>query len=388
MRVVHLLKTSVGASWALRQLRELVKLGVEVHVILPSGPLVEAYQDNGVKTHIFQPAVCLSRPWLNISKFKKFRDLINTIQPNIIHSHFVATTFTMRLALGKLHPVKRIFHVPGPLHLEHSFFRAAEIIFSGPNDFWLASCEWTRQRYISSGISPSRLGLVYYGVDLPGKPLVRTGLLREEFGIPPDAPVVGNVAYFYAPKRYLGQKVGLKGHEDLIAAMEIAGKQIPGLTCFLVGGPWAGADGYFEHVKKLAEQAKNSRIIVTGYRSDVHQIYQDFDVAVHPSHSENVGGAVESLLHEVPTIATNVGGFPDLVRPGETGWLVPPKAPDELARAIVKALSDPQQAACFARAGRHKVEELLDVRKNAKDILEYYNNLLTTGCLTLGEDEQ
>src|SRR5690606_28471301 len=131
-------------------------------------------------------------------------------------------------------------------------------------------------------------------VDLPAKPSGRTYLLRQQYEISPDAPVVGNVAYFYPPKRYLGQKVGLKGHEDLIAALDIAGRQIRGLTCFLVGGPWAGADWYFERVKKLAEAASNVRIILTGYRSDVYEIYQDFDVAVHPSHSENVGGAVES----------------------------------------------------------------------------------------------
>src|SRR5690606_33839740 len=117
---------------------------------------------------------------------------------------FVATTLALRLALGRNHPVKRIFHVPGPLHLEHPFFRTAEILSAGSADVWLASCEWTRQRYIQSGIDASRLGLVYYGVDLPDQPSGRTGLLRKEYGVAADAPVVGNVAYFYAPKRYLG----------------------------------------------------------------------------------------------------------------------------------------------------------------------------------------
>lgn len=204
--------------------------------------------------------------------------------------------------------------------------------------------------------------------------------------MPANAPVVGNVAYFYAPKRYLGQRVGLKGHEDLIAAADLAGRQIPGLTCFLVGGPWAGADRYFEKVRALAGRATHVRVILTGYRSDVHQIYQDFDVAVHPSHSENVGGAVESLLHEVPTIATNVGGFPDLVRPGETGWLVPAKDAVSLSQAIVQSLSDPDAAGRLARAGRRRVEQLLDVRKNAADIIDYYHNLLGQGCLTCGPE--
>lgn len=384
MRVLHFLKTSVGASWGLRQMRELARLGVEVHVALPDGPLVSAYRQAGVTTHTVDTAVDLRSPFRNITIFSDIRRLVDVVQPDLLHSHFVANTLALRLALGRNHPVRRIFHVPGPLHLEHPLFRNAEILTAGSSDYWLASCEWTRQRYVRSGIDPSRLGLVYYGVDLPERPAGRTHLLRQQYAVPADAPVVGNVAYFYAPKRYLGQKVGLKGHEDLIAAVDLAGRQISGLTCFLVGGPWAGADWYFEKVRALAAKATHARIILTGYRGDVHQIYQDFDVAVHPSHSENVGGAVESLLHEVPTIATAVGGFPDLVRPGETGWLVPAKDPASLSQAIVQSLSDPDAAGRLARAGRQRVEQLLDVRKNAADIVDYYHNLLGRGCLTCG----
>ena len=148
MRVVHLLKTSVGATWALRQLRQLVKLGVDVHVILPDGPLVKEYEANGVVTHLFQSAINISRPWKNIELFRRFRDLVDEIQPDIIHSHFVATTLTMRLALGKEHPIKRIFHVPGPLHLEHWLYRNVELACAGISDYWLASCEWTRHCYL------------------------------------------------------------------------------------------------------------------------------------------------------------------------------------------------------------------------------------------------
>lgn len=382
LRALHFLKTSVGASWGLRQMRELVKLGVDVHVALPDGPLINSYKAAGVTVHLIDASINLINPFANFRVFSSIRKLVKEVAPDIIHSHFVTTTLALRLALGPRHKVKRIFHVPGPLHLEHPFFRAAEIMLAGRSDFWLASCEWTRQRYIRSGIAPSRVGLVYYGVDLPDQTVGRTSILRKEFGISDDAPVVGNVAYFYAPKRYLGQKEGLKGHEDLVEAIDLAGCHIPGLVCFLVGGPWAGAELYFERIKRLADGVSNARIILTGYRSDVHQIYQDFDVAVHPSHSENVGGAVESLLFEVPTIATNVGGFPDLVRPGETGWLVPPKSPESLAKAIVMALSNHHEAITRAKSGRHLVEQLLDVRQNAKDILSYYNHLIETGLLS------
>ena len=66
LKVLHLLKTAVGASWALRQTTELVKLGVEVHLALPDGPMVARYKATGVVVHIFDPIegsnICTTTP--------------------------------------------------------------------------------------------------------------------------------------------------------------------------------------------------------------------------------------------------------------------------------------------------------------------------------------
>ena len=52
MIVLQLVKTSIGGNWALRQMIELVKLGVEVHVALPTdGPLINQYVENGIRVH-------------------------------------------------------------------------------------------------------------------------------------------------------------------------------------------------------------------------------------------------------------------------------------------------------------------------------------------------
>lgn len=383
LRVLHFLKTAVGASWALRQLRELVRLGVDTHVALPEGPMVEAYRKAGVTVHVVETAISLRNPRRNFEIFSGIKNLVKNVRPDLLHSHFVANTLAVRLALGKRDPLPRIFQVPGPLHLEHPFFRMAEIASAGEQDYWIGSCRWTCERYVKSGVAAERVGLVYYGVDLPDGVTKRTNVLRHEFNVSEDAPVVGNIAYFYPPKRYLGQRVGLKGHEDLLEAVQDLGARIPGLTCFLVGGPWQGGDWYFEKIKGLANKIASCRVVLTGFRDDVHQIYNDFDVAVHPSHSENVGGAVESLLHQVPTVATDVGGFPDLIKPGSTGWLVPPKNAALLSAAIEHALSDRLGAMQLAVAGRRRVEELMDVRRNAVDLVRSYENVMRFGKIKI-----
>lgn len=372
------MKTSEGGAWALRQSRELVKLGIEVHAMMPAaGPLVSRYQDAGVTVHAGQPSLDTRRPKRWPEQRATLRWLVEQVTPDLIHSHFVGTTLAMRLALGRDHSIPRVFQVPGPLHLEHPGFRQAEIQTAGSADYWVGSCEWTCKRYMCSGVSPRKIALAYYGSDVDTIIPQTPGLLRKELGLDSSVPLVGMVAYMYPPKRYLGQSRGLKGHEDLIDAVEIAQATMPDLQLVVVGGAWNRAKEYEAKLRKYGEARLGSSVHFLGTRSDIPQLYADFDVVAHPSHSENVGGAAESLLLGVPTIATNVGGFPDLVKPGRTGWLVPPKSPAHLAAALLDSLTNREQAKAYAGAGRALALGMMDVRRTARDVANIYESILS-----------
>jgi glycosyltransferase involved in cell wall biosynthesis len=377
MRVLHLLKTAVGASWALRQTSELVKLGVEVHLALPDGPMLQKYREAGVKVHIFDPSINIRHPFANVEQVKKLRNLVAEVCPDLIHSHFVATTLLMRLALRKS-SIPRIFHVPGPLHLEHGLFRRIELFMANKQDYWLASCLWTRNKYQQCGIAPKKVGLAYYGVNadefLLNDP--KNSQLRKDLGLSEDVFLIGMVAYFYEPKAYLGQTRGLKGHEDLIDAMAIVNHQYPNVRCVFVGGPWGNSQKYFEQVKNFAQQKAAENCIFLGQRNDVPQLYPQFDLAVHPSHSENVGGAVESMYAQVATLTTDVGGFPDLVTDGETGYIVPAKSPIKLARKIIEVIDYPEERIKRIAKGLEKVTQVMNVEHNAKQVYDFYIEVL------------
>lgn len=378
LKVLHLLKTSIGAKWALLQMRELVKLGVEVHLALPAGgSLIAEYIQAGVIVHPVQLDFPIRHLWDCPKVLAELRDLVSRIAPDIIHSHFVGTTLSMRLALGKTHPIPRIFQVPGPLHLEHPFFRQAEILTSGSSDYWIGSCQWTRERYHKSGLPQERLFLSYYATDLEKFTNPKTGKLRQELGIDESIKIVGMVAFMYAPKRFLGQTRGLKGHEDLIDAIAICLETEPNIIGVFIGGAWNNARAYENRVRAYGKKRCGDRAIFLGTRNDVAELYPDIDVAVHPSHSENVGGAVESLLFSVPTIATNVGGFPDIVRHNETGWLVPPRSPKQLAETILECLKAPVHSHNLAVKGQKITKELFDVKRTAKEVLDIYKTILS-----------
>jgi glycosyltransferase involved in cell wall biosynthesis len=377
MRVLHLLKTAVGASWALRQTSELVKLGVEVHLALPDGPMVKKYRDAGVEVHIFDPSINIRYPFANVEKVKKLRELVADVCPDLIHSHFVATTLLMRLALRKS-SIPRIFHVPGPLHLEHGFFRRIELLMANKQDYWLASCLWTRNKYQQCGISPKKVGLAYYGVNaddfLPNQ--TKNSELKKALGLSKDVFLIGMVAYFYGPKTYLGQTRGLKGHEDLIDAMAIVNCQYPNVKCVFVGGPWGNSHKYFERVKNYAKHKTGESCIFLGQRNNVPQLYPQFDLAVHPSHSENVGGAVESMYAQVSTLTSDVGGFSDLVKDGETGYMAPARSPIELARKIIEVIDNPEERKKRTAKGLVKVTQVMNVEHNAKQVNAFYIDVL------------
>jgi len=360
----------------LRQMRKLVELGNEISVILPEGRFEAEYRAAGVLVHRGIPEIYSYRGLIHPKTKRWFRSLVEEIRPDIIHSHFVLTTLLMRVSLGAKCAIPRIFQVPGPLHLEHPLLRALEIGCSDQNDYWIATCQWTKERYLQSHIDGSRVFLSYYGTDLEHFTPRQKGRLRSGVPVNEDTKIVGMVSYIYPPKRWLGQRRGLKGHEDFVDALALCLQKGHDVLGLIVGGAWGGALRYEEKVRAYAKDKCGEHIVMLGTRSDVPELYADLDVVVHPSHSENVGGAAESLMLGVPTIATQVGGFPDLVRNGETGWLVPPKCPGSLANAIISALSDSHAAKGMAIQGQALARYLFNINRTAQEIDSIYREIL------------
>jgi len=381
MKVLHLIKTTQGATWALRQMKELVDLDVEVHVALPSySGKASSYEKAGVKVHILDTDLSLKSIWNLVPQIKAFRKLLREIKPDLVHSHFFGTTIVMRLAMRGF-CIPRIFQVPGPLHLEHFFFRNLELLVSDKEDYWIASCEWTKKKYQSLADS-KKIFLSYYGTDVEAFVGKSKEYLHDELGVPAKTKVIGMVAYMYPPKYYLGQKRGLKGHEDLIDAVSIVAEHYPDIKLVFVGGAWAGATHYENKVIAYGKNKLHDKVVFLGTRTDVSQLYSGFDMAVHPSYSENVGGAVESLLMNVPTITSNVGGFPDLIKHKDTGLLAKPGDPSDLANKILYYLENPESAQKYTKKGAEYTRFLFDVKRTAKEVKEIYQKILTV-CTSL-----
>ena len=81
--------------------------------------------------------------------------------------------------------------------------------------------------------------------------------------------------------------------------------------------------------------------MLAGFRPDVLSLHKAFDVFVMSSVTEGLGTSLlDAMACGKPVVATSVGGIPEVVVDGETGFLVPPRDPEALAAAIVRLLAD------------------------------------------------
>ncbi len=164
---------------------------------------------------------------------------------------------------------------------------------------------------------------------------------------------------------YLGVVARLargKGHAVLLEAFRQLAAGCPAARLVIVGdGP--ERDAVREQVGRLD---LGDRVILTGSRTDVPQILAALDAFVLPSFDEGLPMTVlEAMAARLPVISTTVGDIPHVVAHGETGLLVPPGAPDQLAEAIRAMYDAPARAHAMGGRGRERLEARFDMRATA-----------------------
>jgi len=378
IRVLHVVKTSDGAQWAARQARVLRALGVQVHVALPSfvGMAVNDWKRAGAILHCVDLNLPVRQPMALAQRLASARRLVEEVKPDLIHSHFVSTTCTLRLAFGKNHLIPRIYQVAGPLHLENWVTRRFEIGLAGKADFWIGSSRCITGWYAQSAIPSNRVFLSYYGFQVTD--LLARAEQRNRLRSSDDVFVVGNVNWMYPPKYYLGQTVGLKCHEDVIDALAIVIRDNPRVRGLLVGGAWGAGRWYEEQLRERAKRVAGDKIKFTGYLTpeEAPRTWSNIDLAVHVPLSENCGGVIEPLIFGIPVIASRVGGLPEVVMDNLTGYLVPPRHPQSLAQTIQRVISDWPYACQIAQVGKQLVSVMFDVERTGREVFDIYRYIL------------
>ena len=128
---------------------------------------------------------------------------------------------------------------------------------------------------------------------------------------------------------------------------------------------------------QIALHGLQDRFILAGFRSDLDQLLPHLDLMVLPSYTEGLPNvALEAMAAGVPVVATAVGGTPELIADGQTGFLVPPGDPSALARRIHDAVSGPHVRDRFIRQGRDRVAASFSFAAQAARYRELFDQLL------------
>jgi glycosyltransferase involved in cell wall biosynthesis len=214
-------------------------------------------------------------------------------------------------------------------------------------------------------IPVEKMRVIYNGLNTaPYEQPVKTAELRDELGIPRDAPVIGSVANLHL----------YKGHVDIVDAGAEIVRRFPNVRFLFIGRP-AGAE---EQIRlEAAKLGIADRVLLVGERADVPQLLQCIDIFVLASHEEGFSNAVlEAMASRRPVVATAVGGNTEQVVDRETGYLVPPGNPAQMAEAFEQLLVDPAQATQMGERGWVRVREKFSYHAMIHGMEKFYEEAL------------
>jgi glycosyltransferase involved in cell wall biosynthesis len=231
-------------------------------------------------------------------------------------------------------------------------------------DCILANAEAVARRVVLVDKLPrDRLHVVPNGLDLAAFDRARARPPSPPLPLRPDGvPRIAMVASMFLPD---------KGHGDLLeAASRLERRGVRAQYLFVSDG---------ELRARYEEEAKSRGLSAhfLGKRDDVPALLGAVDLAVHPSWSEGFPNAVlEAMGAGLPIVATAVGGIPEVAPHREAALLVPPRAPEALARAMESLLADPIRAQALGQAARQRVEQLYTLDRMTERVEQLYDQLL------------
>lgn len=296
----------------------------------------------------------------------RFRDA----RYDIVHTHTSKAGYVGRLAARRA-------GVPIIVHTPHG--NIFDGYFSGPVTRMFIAMErraarWTDRLieltasgvrdHLALGIGrPEQFRVIFSGVDFAPfeAALSLRDAMRAALGAAPGDELIGGV----------GRLETVKGFTYFVDAARLVLGQESRARFVLVGA------GSLDAELRARAAGLGDRFSFLGLRRDVPDVMAALDVLAVPSLNEGMGRVIlEAAAAGVPAVATDVGGIPDVVEHGRTGWIVPPCDAAALADALIALVHDAAQRQRLGRAAREKAVPAFSLENMVRQIETLYEELI------------
>ena len=331
---------------------ELLSKGFKVFIASGGGKLAEELGKKGVKL-FFLPI----RWNVNLSAFLLQR-IVRKYNIDLIHSNSTAAGFVAA-------KVKRSLGTP-VVHTAHGIFSNAEYK-AGLCELDRIICvsEYVRLKAINEGAEPEKLITCYSGIDLNKfKPDEgKRGSLRKEMGLTEDAFVLAIVSRI--------KNIRNKGHEAMLKILETK-SGAKNWNLLVIGK----GKGLLRLKYEIKQKNLTGNIQCLGHLTNVNEILNCVDVVVLPSGLETFGLVLaEAMAMKKPVVAYAVGGIPELINEGKTGFLVEKGNIDELYTKLAILSHDLSLCKRMGEVGRALIEEKFSCEKMMDELLSTYQSV-------------
>jgi len=305
---------------------------------------------------------------LDLRCLKRLARLLRLYHPAIVHT-FLFTADTYGRMAARLAGVPRaICAIRNTVEDMPWHHRLVNRWLAGWTSYVTVNADAERRSFVAhGGIPDAKIRTIHNGIEVSTEAPSLNGTYRREWGIPDQAPIVAMIARL-APQ---------KDHRTFLEAAQRVARAVPDAQFLLVGdGPRRA-----QVEQWVAELGLAGRTRMLGARRDVRQLLGSVDICVLATHFEGCSNTLmEAMAAARPVVATNVGGNPELVVDGVTGFLVPPKDPDALGAAIQRLLTDKASATAMGVRGRARMAEQFSMDAVWAKTAALYAELLNQGA--------
>lgn len=295
---------------------------------------------------------------------RQLTSLIDELNPDVVHTHdFRSNIFGLIAASLRGKPVVSTVHGWIANDIKGKVYVFIDKIALRFFNLIIAVSDRTRRLVEKTGVPKAKIAVISNALRLDQYVIDRSAsTFRQELGVKPHTALIACI----------GRLSPEKGQQEFLMAAHALAREFEHVKFVLIGiGPTK------EQLERyVIEKGLSELVVFCGYRSDMINIYNGVDLVVQSSYTEGMPNVVlESLLMEVPVIATDVGGTGEIIEAGKSGVLIKPGSVNALVEQIGNFLRNPSMFRDMATMGRQIVEEKFDHRRRVEKLAGIYREV-------------